>query len=292
MDVDVAKTAVASAPLDWVGMKRIQCPVLIPQADGTVERAPALVDAFVSLDEAVKGIHMSRLFVAVEKHLTSSPLSPDLLTKITNDFLESHRGISRSALVKVSFDYMIQRPSLISKNSGWRSYPVTLWASIQNRERAGADFVVEYSSTCPCSAALARQLIQKQFDEDFAEKASLNFDEVRNWLGTEQAINGTPHGQRSEGRIQLELGSSELHSFDFLSRSIVALEEALATPVQTVVKREDEQQFAHLNARNLMFAEDAVRRMHQCLKDLGLFTGIAVEACHLESLHPHNCCNR
>ena len=37
------------------------------------------------------------------------------------------------------------------------------------------------------------------------------------------------------------------------------MEAALGTPVQTAVKREDEQAFARLNGRNLMFCEDAPR---------------------------------
>ena len=39
------------------------------------------------------------------------------------------------------------------------------------------------------------------------------------------------------------------------------MEAALGTPVQTAVKREDEQAFARLNAANLMFCEDAARRV-------------------------------
>ena len=46
---------------------------------------------------------------------------------------------------------------------------------------------------------------------------------------------------------------------------IDALEAALATPVQTAVKREDEQAFARLNAENLMFCEDAARRVASVL---------------------------
>lgn len=147
--------------------------------------------------------------------------------------------------------------------------------------------MVRYSSTCPCSAALSRQLIQKQFDQDFAHDEDLKSSDVRKWLGTEQAIAGTPHGQRSEGRIQTEL-KAPASSVDFLSDIIEVLEKALGTPVQTVVKREDEQEFARLNAANLMFAEDAARRMHVALRGLGFLSGTFVEAAHIESLHPHD----
>lgn len=287
-DIDVAKTKITDAVrLDRVGMSQIECPVLISQPNGVVERVPARIDAFVSLDEPQKGIHMSRLFLAVERHLSSTPLSPKLLRDITREFLDSHEGVSQSAHVRVNFDYMIRRPSLLSQNSGWRSYPVSLWASLSSEERTGADLTVKYSSTCPCSAALARQLIQKQFDKDFVNQNSIDAAAVRAWLGTERAIAGTPHGQRSDGRVKTELAT--LHSnLQFLMKTIEALEAALWTPVQTAVKREDEQEFARLNASNLMFAEDAVRSMHKGLTELHLFTGTLVEAWHLESLHPHD----
>ena len=69
---------------------------------------------------------------------------------------------------------------------------------------------------------------------------------------------------------------------------IERLESALKTPVQSAVKREDEQEFARLNASNLMFAEDAVRRLSAALSGDKLFSGLACEVAHLESLHPHN----
>jgi GTP cyclohydrolase I len=39
------------------------------------------------------------------------------------------------------------------------------------------------------------------------------------------------------------------------------VENTLKTPVQAAVKREDEREFARLNGANLMFCEDAGRRL-------------------------------
>jgi GTP cyclohydrolase I len=69
---------------------------------------------------------------------------------------------------------------------------------------------------------------------------------------------------------------------------IDALESALATPVQTAVKREDEQAFARLNAENLMFCEDAARRMQKALDEDERIADFWVKASHFESLHPHD----
>jgi GTP cyclohydrolase I len=69
---------------------------------------------------------------------------------------------------------------------------------------------------------------------------------------------------------------------------IDALEHALGTPVQTAVKREDEQAFAELNAANLMFCEDAARRVSAVLARDPHVERFDAEVEHYESLHPHD----
>src|SRR5207342_1773655 len=76
-------------------------------------------------------------------------------------------------------------------------------------------------------------------------------------------------------------------AFPFLE-IIDRVEAALKTPVQTAVKREDEQAFARLNGQNLMFCEDAARRMQNALDQDERIQDFWVRASHLESLHPHN----
>ncbi|WP_232467106.1 GTP cyclohydrolase, FolE2/MptA family, partial [Alcaligenes faecalis] len=63
------------------------------------------------------------------------------------------------------------------------------------------------------------------------------------------------------------------------------IEESLATPLQTAAKRADEQAFAALNGQNLMFVEDAARRIEAALGD---YQNPGVQVRHLESLHPHD----
>ena len=67
-----------------------------------------------------------------------------------------------------------------------------------------------------------------------------------------------------------------------------ALEQALGTPVQTAVKREDEQAFARANAENLMFCEDAARRVGAALSSLPWVRSWQAKVSHLESLHAHD----
>ena len=66
------------------------------------------------------------------------------------------------------------------------------------------------------------------------------------------------------------------------------VEGALKTPVQSAVKREDEQEFARLNGKNLMFVEDAGRRLKTTLSDDDRWEDFWVRIEHHESLHAHD----
>jgi GTP cyclohydrolase I len=58
--------------------------------------------------------------------------------------------------------------------------------------------------------------------------------------------------------------------------------------VQTAVKRADEQAFALLNGQNLMFCEDAARRIQAALEPDERISDFWLRASHHESLHPHD----
>ena len=273
--------------LDRVGMDEIEMPVLIAQPDGTTQRVSARVTAFVDLGSAeARGIHMSRLYLHLDRHLSAEPLTPCTLRRVLRDFLESHADLSRRAEVRIRFDHLIRRASLASAHSGWRAYPVEIAAHLDGDGFAAELAVsVQYSSTCPASAALARQLIQERFAADFADRKTIDRDAVLAWLGSEEGIVATPHSQRSTADVRVTLA----HGFDFPIVDVIDLiEDALKTPVQTAVKREDEQAFALANGQNLMFCEDAARRMQRVLDADERIADFRVRATHHESLHPHD----
>jgi len=286
---DVAQDALANLAgrLDWVGMEEIQAPVLLAQAQGETQRFSARVAAFVNLHRAdARGIHMSRLYLHLDRHLSAEPLTPCSLRRLLRDFLDSHSELSDRARVRIRFDHLVRRPALASEHSGWRSYPVEISACMDGSEfTAELAVEVQYSSTCPASAALARQLIQERFASDFAERTPLDRDAVLAWLGSEDGIVATPHSQRSTATVRVKLAPG----FDFPIVDIIdLLENALQTPVQTAVKREDEQAFALANGQNLMFCEDAARRMQRALDGDERIADFWVRASHHESLHPHD----
>jgi len=230
---------------------------------------------------------MSRLYLLLDEHAETRPLTAAGLKLLLTSILESHHDLSTNAFVQFEFDHFIRRSALISDNNGWASYPVMVKGTLLEGEVIlELSVEVQYSSTCPCSAALARQIIQEQFEQDFADQNNPSFADVKAWLGTEEGIKATPHSQRSTARILVRL-SPEMDEFP-ITDLIDQAEEVLKTPVQAAVKREDEQEFARLNGANLMFVEDAGRRLKSTLTDDERWCDFWVRIEHHESLHAHD----
>jgi len=276
--------------LDRVGMTEIEVPIRLGDNNSTSFLTPARVNAFVSLDDPqAKGIHMSRLYLQLQEGLISNILSFKLLKDLLNKFIESHASLSQSSAIEVAFDYMIERPALVSSNIGWRKYPMILGATLdKGKLYFDLHMTITYSSTCPCSAALARKLIQDHFLKEFSEE-KIGRNDVYQWLGSTSGILATPHSQRSLAQVQIRLlNESVLSNTADWVKMIDLLEKSLGTPVQAAVKREDEQEFALLNGQNLMFCEDAARKLKNSLTGIADIEDYKIQVSHLESLHPHN----
>lgn len=273
--------------IDWVGMSSVEASLILDEG-----RTSCKVDLFVDLaDPKAKGIHMSRLYLAASEDLKKQKLSKDLIYDLLIRLIADQQGKSLQSKVRIEFDLSMMRQALVSQTFGERHYPVVLEASAV---KAGEDYHFDlevslkalYSSTCPCSAALSRQLIQEHWKSFSQSKESISAEEVSDWLREETSMVATPHAQRSE--VHLKLRPKDFNEtlikewIDKLERSV------LKTPVQTAVKREDEQEFARLNGTNLMFCEDAARRVSHWLDYDEDFFAYWAKMEHRESLHAHN----
>lgn len=287
-DVAFESRAQVSGTLDKVGMSKIEVGVKINTEDFGDVLVPAFADAYVNLvDPQAKGIHMSRLFLQLHEGLKAKSLSADLLDQIASKFLESHSGVSSEAYLAIKFQLPLNRKALLSENVAFRHYSAEMTIrKTSTKAHFEIQVVVPYSSTCPCSAALARQLIQEEFLKDFAGDVEVKVDQVSHWLRKETSIVATPHSQRSYATVGLRFADvSKVISHQEL---IDIVENALKTPVQGVVKREDEQEFARLNGTNLMFCEDASRKLQSAVSHIADLQNYRIHVSHEESLHPHN----
>lgn len=306
-DVSDQRPKVGGA-IDQVGLQNVKIPLWfeIPQKEdevflqkaplsekgvktppGKVMQALASMTACVSLDEEERrGVHMSRLYLTLHEFFKAHVIKPSALRKLLKLLVESQKGLSQKAFVRVEWELPVRRPALLTPGlKGWRAYPVFYEAGWKKGRTCDMTMGMQitYSSTCPCSAALARGIIQKKFQEDWKNVSSLKPQQVRDWLKKESSVSATPHAQKSHAHLRIKIPPSSHPSF---LKIIDEVEKTLGTPVQTAVKKADEGEFARLNAKNLLFSEDAARRINKLLNSKPWIEDFHVEVQHFESLHP------
>lgn len=285
-DVAAGQTGLNSLPLRWVGMEAIALPILVDGDGNQPIHITARADVFVSLEKTeAKGIHMSRLYLRLNQQLSKQRLSGSGISALLKDMVQSQQGLSQAAKLNLQFDLPLVKNALLSNESGYQNYTVTLTRELKSGSLiTDLSVTIPYSSTCPCSAALSRQALSEAFARRF-NTAQLDKDELIQWLASEQASIAPPHSQRSYAYIRLRLTDEDLPNLPSL---IFHLEQVIGTSVQTAVKRQDEQAFAKLNAQNLLFCEDAARRIKQALELMPQVSDYWFKVEHQESLHAHN----
>lgn len=273
------------ATLSWVGMEKIATPLSVALNNGETQRCNAKANVFVSLDDTnAKGIHMSRIYLGLTT-LEHIEFTQKNINALLDDMIESQSGISHGAKLEFEFELLLKKPALLSNNSGFQSFPIVVRAEKNKQGYTYAfDVTIAYSSTCPCSASLSRQLYANAIDDKFNDD-TINKSELLAWMQSQEGSIATPHSQRSYAYIHLAIGD---HDWPDLSDLIVEFERVMGTPVQTAVKRSDEQEFARLNAQNLMFCEDAGRKLKHHLESLTFVKNYQFKIEHQESLHSHN----
>ncbi len=285
-DVALAESSAILSSLNEVGMSGIDVPLCLNEP-GALSPVRARAEVVVDLPAAhVKGIHMSRLHRLLDEFATQEALAPNALRTLLQRCVASHESCgSERARIRLDFDLTLHRPALVTPGwGGWKSYPVSVEARWNHGDfELDAWVTVTYSSTCPCSAALSRQLVEQAFSAQFAALPTVPVQAAAEWL-RDHASWATPHSQRSEARIGVRSRGDQDQLA--LCGLIDLAEQALGTPVQTAVKRADEQAFARLNGQNLMYVEDAARRLQQALASM--FEAYTVHVTHRESLHAHD----
>ena len=287
-DITLSKKPNYPYTLDQVGMSGMEMPITIQKSGKEKIQYGAKVTVCVNLkSKDVKGVHMSRLYLLCYNFFSNKVLSDKTLEELMRKLIESQSGVSDSAYLEISFSHIKTKSALLSKNVGTRFYPIKIRASLEkNQFKLEEEIQLIYSSTCPCSAALSLQLIGNKIVKKLSNKmlSSAELDEFIK--SQEDILAATPHSQRSVAHVLYSLKNTKEH-FKF-DKMINQLEKVLVTPVQTAVKRIDEQEFAKLNAENLMFCEDAARKLKNFFEKHVTTHSYSVCVEHKESLHAHD----
>ena len=249
----------ARQQLQHVGISNFRLPVRFHSRDGADLALESSVTGTVSLDAGKKGINMSRIMRSFYKHAEKT-FSFEVIEAALEDYITDLDSFD--ARIQMRFSYPMKIQSLRSGLEGFQYYDFAL-ELVKNkgasRKFMHLDYV--YSSTCPCSLELSEHARQS-----------------RGQLAT-------PHSQRSVARISVEVVEGDCLWFEDL---IELARRAVPTETQVMVKREDEQAFAELNAANPIFVEDAARLFCQQLLADPRIGDFRVIASHQESLHSHD----
>ncbi|KEO60487.1 GTP cyclohydrolase FolE2 [Thioclava indica] len=249
----------AKTRIEHVGISNFRLPVRFRTRDNGDLTLEASITGTVSLEAEKKGINMSRVMRSFYSHAEES-FSFEVMEAALDDYLDDLESFDARLMMRFSFP--VKRPSLRSGLEGWQYYDIALELIDMGGARTKVihlDYV--YSSTCPCSLELS--------EHARATRGQL----------------ATPHSQRSVARISAVVEPGECLWFEDL---IELARAAVPTETQVMVKREDEQAFAELNAANPIFVEDAVRVFAQRLLAEPRIGDFRVLASHQESLHSHD----
>ncbi|MGC9370243.1 MAG: GTP cyclohydrolase FolE2 [Paracoccaceae bacterium] len=246
--------------IQHVGISNFRLPVRFHTRDNGDLTLETSVTGTVSLEADKKGINMSRIMRSFYAHAERT-FSFDVISAALDDYKSDLESFD--ARIQMRFSFPMKVTSLRSGLEGYQYYDIAL----ELVERAGVrqkimhlDYV--YSSTCPCSLELSEHARQ-----------------ARGQLAT-------PHSQRSVARISVVLdpGAGCLWFEDLIDMARAAV----PTETQVMVKREDEQAFAELNAAHPIFVEDAARLFCEALQKDPRVGDFRVVASHQESLHSHD----
>ncbi|MEM6607825.1 MAG: GTP cyclohydrolase FolE2 [Pseudomonadota bacterium] len=250
----------AHRQIQHVGISNFRLPLRYKTRDNGDLTLETSVTGTVSLEGTKKGINMSRIMRSFYVHADKT-FSFEVIAAALDDYKSDLETLDARIQMRTSFPVKIE--SLRSGLTGYQYYDIALELVEKDgvrRKIVHLDYV--YSSTCPCSLELSEHA---------------------------RAMRGqlaTPHSQRSVARLSVELsGEGGCMWFEDL---IELARAAVPTETQVMVKREDEQAFAELNAANPIFVEDAARLFAGVLQADPRVRDFRVAASHQESLHSHD----
>jgi len=248
--------------LPKVGVENIKLPFKLALRNLNSRQLVANTSISTDLDSEKKGISMSRLLLSIQD-LLGVGLNWDIIEQCLSKISESIG--SDNSHIKFEFELPIDKQSPLS---GY-TFPLFYKCYFEGFKHEN-DYVfnqsvtVQYSSYCPCSAALSDDLVTNGFPHGF------------------------PHAQRSFAQIIINMDLQDKKQI-WLEDVIDIVNDNIHTQPYPIIKRIDEQELARIASNNPLFVEDAIRIISHHLDKL-MGCGIndwVVKCTHEESIHMH-----
>lgn len=248
-----------------VGIEDLKLPIFISDNANGKQHTVADVSVFVDLAEEIKGTHMSRLAIGVQKFLNHQ-LNSDVLEQICE--YTRNKCEAETAEVIYTFPYFINKVAPVSKEPGLvhcdvrfdvitKKYnPCIVYADNNKIKEQGysSEFIMTVETTatslCPCS---------KQISEQGA------------------------HNQRSKIKI-----TCAPKGFVWIEDIIKISESSASCEIYSVLKRVDEKYVTEKAYANPAFVEDIVRHCYHLLSKREDIAWFDIEVRNEEAIHTHN----
>jgi GTP cyclohydrolase I len=235
-------------PIDCVGIRGLELPLVVRDRVQGRQHTVASVDMGVELPSAFKGTHMSRFVEALEDW--GEEVNYRSIKRLLDDV--KLRLKARRAYVLFRFPYFVRKAGPVSGSKGVVCYHCRLTGEADGQGKT--TFILELDvpvmTVCPCSKAIS------------AEGA---------------------HSQRAQVRMNLRM-----RGFSWLEEFIEIAEKAASSPIYASLKREDEKFVTERAFANPAFVEDVVRAVAHDLARHPQVRAFRVEVESCESIHCHN----
>lgn len=250
-------------PIDYVGISEFHLPIRIKQKQGGTQEVTASISGLVNLAAVNRGINMSRIIRTFYKS-ADQVFDINALEEVLRNYQRDLKSFD--AHILMNFKYRIWQDALVSKKDdgtpegGWQYYNVTFDANLDQtgefKKIIHFDYV--YSSACPCSTELSL------------------------YNAYQEGVYCIPHSQRSIARVSIDF-----NGIVWIEDILDMCKQAIPTETQVFVKRADEGNFAWLNGANVIFVEDAIRKLYNVFDKHKDIKDFKIVCSHRESLHSH-----
>ncbi|WFB37530.1 GTP cyclohydrolase FolE2 [Kiritimatiellota bacterium B12222] len=244
--------------IQQVGISQVKYPLTLSgiERDATAyQSVSAELSLSVSLEQELKGIHMSRLvedLIEMDGHLSVTGLAT-LLHR-----LKEHQQANAASL-SLSFDYYLDRTAPVSGRVGKQAYHCELEGQLDEGQLILVQKVeVPVTTLCPCSKEISAY---------------------------------GAHNQRGYVEVRLEHHFAADESLDLsisLEEVIEEVEASASAPLYPILKRTDERYVTMQAYEEPRFVEDMVRNVAVFLRDDARIDRWQVRVTNHESIHQHN----